>query len=141
LFYADGVNILGGSVHTIKKISAVLIFAIKEVELEVYADNTKYMVMSRDKDAGRSHSMKIDNDICESVKEFKYLGTILTNQNSSKNNIRCKLKSGNACHYSVQDILSFILFSKHLEIKIYRAIILPVFVWFCNLVAHIDRGT
>ena len=45
LVYADDVNILGGSVHTVKKNAAVVV-ASKEIGLEVNADNTKYMVMS-----------------------------------------------------------------------------------------------
>ena len=36
------------------------------------ADKTKCMVMSRDKNAGRSHNMKIDNRSSERVQEFKY---------------------------------------------------------------------
>ena len=39
--------------------------------------NTKYMIMSRDHNAGRSHSMKNDNSSIERVEEFKYLGTTL----------------------------------------------------------------
>jgi hypothetical protein len=46
---------------------------IKEIELEVNADKTKYMVMSRDQNAGRSHNMKIDNIYYEMVEKFKYL--------------------------------------------------------------------
>ena len=46
------------------------------------ADKTKYVIMSRDQNAGRGHSMKIDNNSVERVEEFKYLGTTLTNQNS-----------------------------------------------------------
>jgi len=46
LVYADDVNILGGSVHTIKKNSEVLVVACQETGLEVNADKTKYMVMS-----------------------------------------------------------------------------------------------
>jgi hypothetical protein len=43
----------------------------------VNADRTKYMVVSRDQDAGRSHNMKSD-DICfERVEEFKYFGNDL----------------------------------------------------------------
>jgi len=38
--------------------------------------------MSRDQNAGESHSMKIDNSSFERVEEFKYLGTTLTNQNT-----------------------------------------------------------
>jgi len=47
----------------------------------VNADKTKYMVMSRDHDAGRSRSTEIDNSSFERVEECKYLGTTLTNQN------------------------------------------------------------
>jgi len=46
LVYADDVNILGGSVHTIKKTIDTLVVASKENGLEVNADITKYMVMS-----------------------------------------------------------------------------------------------
>jgi hypothetical protein len=46
LVYADDVNILGGSVHTIQKNTEALVVAIKEIGLEVNADTTKYLVMS-----------------------------------------------------------------------------------------------
>ena len=46
LAYADDVNILGGSTHTLKENAEALVAAIKETGLEVSADNTKYMVMS-----------------------------------------------------------------------------------------------
>jgi len=59
-----------------------LVVATREIGLEVNADKTKYMIMSRDQNAGRSHSMKTDNCSIERVEELKYLGTTLTNQNS-----------------------------------------------------------
>jgi hypothetical protein len=79
--YADAVNILGGSVHSIKENAEALVVATKEIGLEVNADKTKYMVISRDQDGGRSHRIKIDNCSFENVEEFKYLGINLTNQN------------------------------------------------------------
>jgi hypothetical protein len=42
------------------------------------------MVMSGDRNAGRVHSVKIDNSSIERVEEFKYLGTTLTDQNWSR---------------------------------------------------------
>jgi hypothetical protein len=60
LAYADDDNILEGSLRTVKENGALFV-ATKETGLEVNADKTKYMVMSRDQNAGRSHSMKIDN--------------------------------------------------------------------------------
>jgi hypothetical protein len=70
-----------------------LIVDSKEIGLEVNADKTKYMVMSRDQNAGKSHSMKIDNSSFERVEEFKYLGTNLTNQNSIQEETKSRLKS------------------------------------------------
>jgi hypothetical protein len=48
LVNADVINMLGGSVYTLKKIAEALVVASKETGLEVNADKTKYMVMSRD---------------------------------------------------------------------------------------------
>ena len=73
--------------------------ASKEFVLEVNADKTKYMLMSRNQSAGRSYSMKTDNSSFERVEEFKYLGITLTNQNSIEEEIKSRLKSGNACYY------------------------------------------
>ena len=90
------------------------------------------MVMSRDRNAGRGHSVKIDNSSDERVEEFRYLGTTLTHQNSIQEEIKSRLKLGNACYYSVQNLLSPKLLSKNLRIKIYRTIILPVVLYGCG---------
>ena len=103
-----------------------IVVATKEIGLEVNADKTKYMVMPRDRNAGRGHSVKIDNSSIERVEEFKYLGTTITDQNSIQEEIKSRLKLGNACYHSVQNLLSSRLLSKNLKIKIYRTIILPV---------------
>ena len=57
LVYADDVNILGGIVHTVKKNREALLVGSKETGLEVNADKTKYMIRSRDQNAGLSHNM------------------------------------------------------------------------------------
>ena len=92
LAHADDVNILGGSIHTLKE-NAALVTATRKIELEIIADKTKYMVMSRDQNAGRIQSVRIDNSTFERVEEFKYLGT-LTNQNSIPEEIKSRLRSG-----------------------------------------------
>ena len=76
------------------------------------------MVMSRDQNAGRSHHMRTDNRNFERVEEFKCLGTALINQNSIQEEIKSRLKSGNACCHLVQNLLSSSLLSKNLKIKI-----------------------
>jgi hypothetical protein len=66
------------------------------------------------------------------VEEFKYFGTILTNENYVQEEIKSRLKSGNACYHSEQNLLSSSLLSKNLKIKIYRIIILPVVLYGCK---------
>ena len=46
------------------------------------------------------------SDAFERVEEFKYLGTATTNQNPIQEEIKSRWKSGNACYYSVQILLS-----------------------------------
>jgi len=52
LAYADDINILGGGIHTLKQNAEALVAVTREIALEVCADKTKYMVMSRDQNAG-----------------------------------------------------------------------------------------
>jgi len=70
------------------------------------------MVMSRDQNAGRSHHIKTDDSYFKRVEQFKYLGTTLTNQDSTQEKIKSRLKSVNASYYSVQNLLSSIFLSK-----------------------------
>ena len=53
-----------------------------------------WLVMSRERNAGRGHSVKIDNSSIERVEEFKYLGTTLIDQNSIQEEIKSRLKLG-----------------------------------------------
>jgi len=74
LVYVDDVNILGGSVNTTNRKAESWVAASKEIGLEVNADNTKYMVMWRDQNAGWSHNIRIDNSSSiERMEQFKYL--------------------------------------------------------------------
>ena len=88
LAYTDDVNILGGSIHTLKQNAEALVTATREIGLEVSADKTKYMVMSRDQNAGRIRSVRMVNSTFERVEKFKYLGTTLTNQNLLRKKLR-----------------------------------------------------
>ena len=81
----DGLK-LNGTHQLLKENAEALVAATREIGLEVSADKTKYMVVSRDQNAGRIH--RIDNSTFEREEEFKYLGTTLTNQNSIAEEIK-----------------------------------------------------
>jgi hypothetical protein len=80
------------------------------------------MSMFHQQNTGRKHNIKIGNKSSENVTKFKYLGTTLTNQNCMHEEIKCRLKSGNACYHLVQNLLSSHLLSKNIKIKIHRTI-------------------
>ena len=76
LVYADDFNMLGGNVHTIQKNTVALVVASKKIGP---ANIAKYMVMSRDQNAGRSLNIQIEHSSTECAEEFiyLYLGTTL----------------------------------------------------------------
>jgi hypothetical protein len=92
LVYAHDYNVLGGSVHTIKEDAEALVVPSMEIVLAVNADETKYMVMSQNQNAGQNPSVKTDDKSFERVEQFKYLGTTPKNQNSLQEEIKNRLK-------------------------------------------------
>jgi hypothetical protein len=119
LVYADDVNILGGSIHTIRKNTDALLIASKEIGLEVNAEKTKYVYGHVSRSECRNGNILINNKSFETVEQFKYLGTTLSNQISIHEEIKSRLKSRNACYLSVQNLLSSSLISKIVNIKIH----------------------
>ena len=105
-----------------------LVHATREIWLEVSADGTMYLVRSRDQNAGRIHSVRMDNSTFERVEEFIYLGTTLTSQILLRNKLRADW---------VREMLAIIplfsrLLSKNVKIKIYGTIILSVVLYGCE---------
>jgi hypothetical protein len=94
------------------KSTKTLVDSSKEVGLEVNAEKTKYMLMSRHQNAEQNHNIKIGDRSFENVAQFKYLGTTITNQNLIQEEIKKRLNSGNACYHSVLNLLSSRMLSK-----------------------------
>jgi hypothetical protein len=59
------------------------------------------MSVSRCQKAGQRQNIETANRSFEDVAKFKYLGTILTDQNCVQEEIKSRLNSGNACYHSV----------------------------------------
>jgi hypothetical protein len=68
----------------------ISIDASKEVGLEVNIEKTKYMLVSRDQNAGQTRDIKIGNSSVENMSQFRYLGTTVTNQTLIQEEIKRK---------------------------------------------------
>ena len=116
------------------KYSESSVLASKDTGLEVNADKTKYMVMSRDQNAGWSHSINIDNSSFERVEQFNYLGTTLMNKNPIQVEIyvRADWRRGMFSIILYRIFCLPIFLSKYIRIKIYRTSILHVVLYVCE---------
>jgi hypothetical protein len=90
------------------------------------------MVMSHDQNTGQNGNIQIGTKLSKIVEQCKYFATTQTYYNSIHEEIKSRLKSGNACYHSVQNFLSSSLLSKNVKIKIYRIIIMPVVLYHCE---------
>ena len=94
------------------------VVASREIVLELNAEITKSMVMSRDQKVGQEHGVKLGNIPTERVEEVKYLGTTLLDRNSIYEEIKKRWWSGNVYHHSGQNLLSATLLSKIIKLSI-----------------------
>jgi hypothetical protein len=83
----------------------------------------------------QNRSIKIANRSFGNVANLKYFGTTVTNENWIYEKIKSRLKSGNACCFSVQNLLSYRLLFKNLSIKIIEPLILPIVLYGCEILS------
>ena len=76
-----------------------------------------YIEIGRHRSIIANEDIRVSSSPYEKVKTFKYLGSLVINQNSTEK-VTCRLKAGNSCYYSVQTLLSSRLLCKNLKIKI-----------------------
>jgi len=79
-----------------------------------------------------TNDIKIDYKYFERVEQFVYLGTTLTNQNFIPKEIKSRLKSGNVCYNSAQNLIFFQFAIERTKIKVNRNIILPFVLYECE---------
>jgi hypothetical protein len=96
---------LDENINIVRKNTEALSEASRVTGQEVNTEKIEYIIVSRHQNAERSHNVLLANESFENVANFKYLRTIVTNQNYLHEEIKSRLNSGNACCHSVQPLV------------------------------------
>jgi hypothetical protein len=70
---ADDIDLVGCSINTVKQNTETLLEASRDISLEINAEKTKYMIMSRHLNSGQNWNIRIANELCGNVAKSKYL--------------------------------------------------------------------
>lgn len=97
----------------------------KKAGLIVNDKKTKYMLNTRNI-RREQNNIQIDNHTIEEVSEFKYLGSTITNNNETSEEIKTRIAAGNKSFYVLKNIFQSRNTSRNIKKRIYKTIIKPV---------------
>ena len=82
----------------------MLLNACKYIGLTLNTRKAKHVEIGRYRGVETNEHIKISSKSYEKMTTYKYLGSLVTNQNSIQEEIKYKLKAGNSCYYRVQTL-------------------------------------
>jgi len=89
--FADLIALLANSEEDMNQILNYLDLTLNKFKLMINAKKTKAMVVSKKYDQSMTANIKLKNDRIEQVQEFCYLGSLITQENKSKEEIRRRI--------------------------------------------------
>jgi hypothetical protein len=125
--YADDVNLIGRSNGLLNDAAVRMEEGANEVGLRINEAKTKYMINTRNKVCFRNEKhLQVYNYEFERVGEFKYLGSLITENSYNNADIKAKLMARNRSYYSVLPLLRSKAVSRTTKIRMYKTITRPV---------------
>ena len=106
--------------------------------LEISESKTKKMLLSRNNQQQQQQNLV---DI-ENVREFRYLGSMVTARNEMEREVLARITAGNRCYYSLQHLLKRRNITRPTKLRIYNTIIRPVVLYGCEtwtLTKHLEQ--
>jgi Reverse transcriptase (RNA-dependent DNA polymerase) len=130
LAYADDVAIIARSVGEMQQVVDSIITAGAEMGLRINTKKTKVMRIGPEEK--REINLGIAGERVEEVKEFTYLGTLLSSGGREELEIEARLTKGNKCAGSMNYLLRSKNLSRETKFRIYRTILRPTTLYCCE---------
>lgn len=127
LAYADDVVVISRSVQDMRIAVQQLIEEGNKVGLKINEGKSKYMIATRDNNRWRNvDNIQIGTYSFQKESRFKYLGSVITENGTTTEEINERLKKGNKCYWGLLPLMKSRDLSKNCKKKIYRTVIRPI---------------
>ena len=123
LAYADDECLLARSAAAVKELFIHLEEAAQEMGLHINESKTFYMSTARD---GVRRDLQCGDTSFEGVTSFKYLGSIVTSDNSVEDDIKARIAAGNRVFFSLQTLFRSKYLSTSTKLRMYKTLVRPV---------------
>lgn len=128
LAFADDVAILCEKKDDLKNLTKLFIQETSRMGLKINDEKTKYMHFSK-QEIDQTNEINIDGHSFEKVDLFKYLGILISSQNSEEPEINNRINQANKSMYACNKILTSKILSRQTKFKVYHTIIRPVLLY------------
>jgi sorting nexin-29 len=127
LAFADDIDIIGRTKHSVIDAFVALESTAKEMGLVINADKTKFLIATNK--TPDPSPLKIMTYSFETVSQFKYLGTLISSRNDLKIEINNRIFMANRSFYGLRNQLKSKFLSVKTKLSIYKTLIRPIVMY------------
>lgn len=129
LRFADDIDLMGVTVSEAQDVLTAVHQSSKKHGLEINREKTKVMLVSKEH---RDVTISIESQALEQVSQFKYLGTVITQQNTTSTDIRCRTAQALAAATNLQVIWHKTSISLKTKLRLLDCLVIPIALYGCE---------
>lgn len=126
LAYADDIVLLSRRKQELEENLVKLETAGEEMGLKINQSKTKYMLSTRKRQNTKEKTILLNQVEYEWCQNFKYLGSLITDDNNMRDEINMRISAGNRSYFALQKVFRSRGLSRNLKLRIYRTVVRPV---------------
>ncbi|KAL1447571.1 hypothetical protein WDU94_012383, partial [Cyamophila willieti] len=130
LAYADDIVLISETKEDLIKMTEEFGKIAAKIGLKISIDKSEYMTCGRNNES--TLPLVVNDQTFKKVKTFKYLGSLINDQNDKSVEIQARINAANKAYFSLQQVMKKRSLSKTFKIRLYRSNIIPVLLYGCE---------